>query len=208
MQAGWVLCHEPEPRVRGPEGRVSAGSPWSRCAAQREPGLSADGRAGRQRLPAAPAATLWLLPQLVSAGAGGMGCTSGYGGCPTSDVSPDTQTARGVRSCGTGLAAEKHLRGALTLRMSPPSSRPTTGDPMLVGFYSPCHLVALVNRHDLHPEWVPVLLQQFSLCGREELTLRVFERTLRKELTSGTLQRCLILWSCLGYLGRKQAAKF
>lgn len=126
MQAGWVLCHEPEPRVRGPEGRVSAGSPWSRCAAQREPGLSADGRAGRQRLPAAPAATLWLLPQLVSAGAGGMGCTSGYGGCPISDVSPDTQTARGMRSCGTGLAAEKHLRGALTLRMSPPSSRPTT----------------------------------------------------------------------------------
>lgn len=63
-------------------------------------------------------------------------------------------------------------------------ARSSQGTLCLVGFYSPCRPVAPVNRHDLHPEWVPVLLQQFSLCGRDELTLRVFECTLRKELPS------------------------
>lgn len=64
--------HEPEPGVRSPEGRFSPGRCRSRCAAQREPGLSAHGLgAGRRRLPASPAALLRLLPLLVSAGDAG-----------------------------------------------------------------------------------------------------------------------------------------
>lgn len=70
--------HEPEPTVRGPDGRLSPGRGRGGRAAQREPGLPAAGRgAGRGRLRAAPAAALRLLPQRVSAGAAGPGAGCG-----------------------------------------------------------------------------------------------------------------------------------
>lgn len=61
--------HDPEPGVRTPEGRLCPGGGRGRRAAQWEPGLPAAGLgAGGRRLPAARAASLRLLPRLVSAG--------------------------------------------------------------------------------------------------------------------------------------------
>lgn len=158
--------HEPESSVRAPEERLSAGRGRGWRAAQREPGLSAHGLgARRRRLPAASAASIPLLPLLVSAGAAGgwvlaapreavrsQECRNQIGARLNTHVSFrglaslgwDPRDWRGA--CRSRFAPSEQVQICLPMRVRPRSPTASTGHQVSGQFlHSGCYTISSKN---------------------------------------------------------------